>query len=520
MANLYEWEQNDDDSLYNCDITYNELITALSQTNNTSPGEDNISNIMLRHLQPSHMTELLSVFNQSFKTGIFPRLWKTGLVVPILKPGKDKHSVASYRPITLLSCVGKLLERIIKRRLEYVIEAKKVLPNIMCGFRRGIGTIDVLLRIENSIRQALNAKQICVVVYIDLKSAFDTVRGDGVIFKLKRCGVQGNLLKWLHNYSKDRSIKTIIEGALSDEFDQIAGTPQGAILSPLLFNLMMIDIPQDDNVEIFLYDDDITVICTSEESEDVRIKMQAYLNKFQEWTEEWGLIINPVKTVVQHYTKKRIPCPSIRLRNQALQYKKEQKLLGLVMDSPNLTFKSHIKYLKKDCMKRIDILKSFSSIKHGATIKVLRNFYVAYIRSKIDYGAIVYGGASPSNLKKLDSVQNACLRIILGARKSSPELSLQAETYIPPLDLHRIFLLSKQNIVLNCKPRTDGTANHILGGPFPSRSFMERSDKSLSFFNMPIIKRTPETTEQFEPWNCFANLIKIEYEEDVHCLQQ
>ena len=115
--------------------------------------------------------QIVNLFNHSFETGIVPSQWKEGIIVPIIKPNKDKTKISSYRPITL-SCLGKLMKRVISKRLEYCIRSANILSNSQCGFRKGQGTIDVLLRIENEIRRAQTTGGICLVVYIDLEGAF------------------------------------------------------------------------------------------------------------------------------------------------------------------------------------------------------------------------------------------------------------------------------------------------------------------------------------------------------------
>lgn len=512
--------KNTENTNYNREITLQELNDALSQSRNSAPGEDDVSYLLLKNLDTSTLEEFLAILNQCYIVGQMPESWKSGLVIPILKPGKPKTCVKSYRPIALLSCLGKTLERIVKNRLEYIAESQNYLSKIQCGFRKEQGTIDVLLRVENTIRSALANKQICIVIYIDLTSAFDTVWGEGLIYKLIQCGLKGNLLRWLHNYFKDRTIKTIIGGAKSDSLAVSNGTPQGAVLSPLLFNLMLRDIPIDDNVDIYVYADDITVSCVGDDVATVRHNMQNYINKFTEWAKKWDMKINPQKTVIQHYTKKKIPCPVIRISNQAIQYKKEQKLLGLFFDSPNLTWRPQIDYLRRDCLKRTDIMKSLASTKWGASTIVLRNFYIAYIRAKIDYGSTIYGSAAPSNLKKLERVQNTCLRLILGGRNTSPALSLQAEACVPPLSIHRDYLNIKLLIKLKHKPIDNETSSFLkLDGNninvFPLNSFSKRSMKSLSILQMRPLKRVPERPSQIPPWLTTSHFVVLDYDREV-----
>ena len=149
-------------------IGNDEFVSVLQTLKNSTPGHDNISNKMLQECHPSYRSELLALLNCSLCSGVVPREWKYGLVVLILKPSKPKEEISSYRPITLLPSMGKLLERILKYRLEYCIEQKKILSPSQFGFRPGKNTEQVVLKLANQISYSVNSSGFCVVVYICL----------------------------------------------------------------------------------------------------------------------------------------------------------------------------------------------------------------------------------------------------------------------------------------------------------------------------------------------------------------
>jgi ribonuclease HI len=499
--------KNTNNEEYNKDITLEELIKSLEKVKTTAPGLDQITYTLIKALSNESMSEFLEIINQSFTTGTISKYWKTGLVVPILKPNKPKEQVSSYRPITMLSCLNKTMERIIQKRLEYIVNEKNLLHGSQCGFRKRQGTIDVLLQLEHQIKGCMTDGKICVVVYIDLKSAFDTVWSDGLIYKLMKGGIKGKMLNWLSNYMSNRKIIVSVDGQLSDEVTLNAGTAQGAVLSPLLFNLMLADIPSEDGITKHIYADDITITYSHDNIEDIRVKLQNYLNSFVKWAETYGVIINTDKTFAQHYTRKRIKCPIIRIKNKVIQYIKNQKLLGLIFDSPLLTWKAHIEYLKVDCLRRMNILKTMSSVTWGSSTKVLRKFYIAYIRAKINYGAVIYGSAAKIHLNKLNVIQNACMRLILGAFRSTPILSLEVEAHLPPLELYRGYMSIKQLTKIRHKPVNDHTVdilnlnNRIQDTVKPHNSYVKRATNWLKLVNMPTIKRIPtRSLPELPPW--------------------
>ena len=495
---IREAKNNDSPVEYNSEITIFELEEALANIKNTSPGKDKIPNKLLKIIPDNIKHELLDLFNMSYSEGIVPVAWKQGVIIPILKPEKPEEIASSYRPITLLSCMGKLLEKIIQSRLQFLIEKSELLLPMQSGFRKGKSTIDILLRIEHQVRQTLQNREVCLVVYIDLESAFDKIWGKGLIYKLCKKGIHGNMIKWLESYLEERKMQVRLDGYYSDEQEFESGVPQGGICSPILFNLMMIDIPQAENVYQHIYADDFTVTCSGKDINQVQNSIQEYLNLFDNWCKRWGLRINSKKTYVQMFTRKKIQPPIVRLANRVLEYKKEKKLLGLILDSPTLTWKCHINNLKTNCCRRLDVMKAIASTNWGASGTVLRQFYLLYIQSKLDYGAIVYSSASESTLQKLEIIQNSAMRMILGARRSSPLLSLQAESHIPSLALKRSYLTVREYIKLSYRPKNDFTSK-FLGIEITSsdqsmqnsKSFMDRAYNACSKLKLGMIKRIP-----------------------------
>ena len=397
---------------------------------------------------------------------------------------------------------------------------KFLLPS-QSGFRKGKSTMDVLMQIEHHIRKSLQNKEICLIVYIDLESAFDKIWGGGLIYKLCKKGMHGRLIRWLENYFEGRTMQVRLDGYTSAECIIESGVPQGGVCSPILFNLMLMDIPQMDGIQQHIYADDLTVTCSGNDKENIKVKLQQYLNMLVKWCRKWGLKINPKKTYIQMYTRKRVEPPVIRVMHRVLEYKTEHRLLGLILDAPTLTWKKHIEALKISCMQRLNIMKAVASTNWGASKTVLRQIYILYIQSKIDYGSVVYSSAAESTLQKLDIIQNNAMRLILGARKSSPILSIQAESCIPPLTLKRGYLIIKDYVKLAYSPENDYTANFLGIGKdnekLPANSLVVRAKEFCNVLNIEQIKCIPtERVSDVPPWIKVSSLIKHNKEgEDV-----
>lgn len=529
---------NNTTHIMNTSITLVELENNIGTLKNSSPGPDNIPNSLIKLLSEKYLVELLSIYNQCLKTGTTPLKWKIGHVIPILKPQKSPEKCESYRPVCLLSCLSKLLEKIICKRLEHHVEQNDLLQQSQFGFRPNRATTDVTIQLEHIITEGLSNKLYTAVVYIDLKGAFDCVWHTGLLSKLSNKGITGNLLLWFQNYLKDRSIQVRVDGHLSDPFPINVGVPQGATLSPLLFNIMMNDFPSSPHVHNLIFADDITIVSRDANPQTVQLNLQKQLDKISNWCQEWGFIINPQKTTLQHFTLRKLDKPLLKLSGNIIQHTKEQKLLGLTFDSPRLTWGPHIRITQADCHRRINIMKSIASINYGASFKNLRMFYLAYIRAKLNYGSSVFASASKTNLQKLCTVQNSCLRLMLGARRSSPILSMEIEANIPPLKLYFNYLSSREYLKISHKPNNsvkEKLPMHIktTNNNLSNKCFTQRS---LEFFNaLPNFKlqtaisapRVPTLPPQLSTKNyivtkfdielyptCnFENIIKEEYPE-------
>ena len=509
---------------YNGEIILEELLYAVQSCKNKSAGIDEITNQLIKNLPECAMLELLDLINQSFCLGQVPDIWKVGVIIPILKAGKLNSSVTSYRPVTLLSCLCKIMERIIQRRLQYVVDCNGMINGCQYGFCKGESTIDVHVQLENIIRRCLESKEVCVVVYVDLSAAFDKVWHKGLITKLIDKGIRGRLILWLNNYLSNRRVKVRIDGHYSEEISLEAGTPQGGVLSPLLFNLMLSDLPDDDRIGKFVYADDITLTCCGKDLKLVKRKMQNYIQKLEKWMQMWGMVINASKTYMQYFTRRRIQYPLLKINNEIIKYKKYHKLLGIFYDSPLLRWKKHVDYLLIECSRRMDIMKAVASPNWGASSKVLRIFYISYIRAKLDYGAVLYSNAAKTSLEKLERLQNACCRMILGARKSTPVLSLQAEAFLPSLELHRGLMSAKLLIKLSYKLESRSILDKVTDRKYqadcyPVNSFMRRAIYWCELLDITLKRVYNKVTNDVPPWASKVDCI-INYEDSTICNNQ
>ena len=244
---------------------FHELASAIRRVKNkSSPGEDLIAYEMIKKTPRSFQKILLNLYNRLFLEGVLPKEWSHAIVIPLLKPGKDPRSINSYRPISLTSCLCKIFERMVTDRLTWFLESNDLLKNSQSGFRKGRGCIDQMLRLYNVVETNLKKGSTSIAVFLDFEKAFDMVWQDGLLYKLKQKGIHGHTLKFISNFLSDRTMQVQVGGSLSGVVGLDNGTVQGAILSPVLFLVMIDDLSEHlENVDLALFADDSTIFKSS-----------------------------------------------------------------------------------------------------------------------------------------------------------------------------------------------------------------------------------------------------------------
>ncbi|KAF2351384.1 Reverse transcriptase domain [Trinorchestia longiramus] len=223
-------------------------------------------------------------------------------------------------PVCLLSCIGKLIERMIQRILVYWVETNNLLLGEQGGFRRGKSTMDSLLIAKDFIANTFSRKQICISIYMDFDGAYDSVWLEGIIYKLIASGLKKTYVKWVKNYLTGRTVSVSLGPVQPEGVPITWGLPLGAVLSPLLFNSMLSDLPVADGVQLIIHADDITILSKGNSLTEVRTCLQRYLDTLATWFKKWKLIVNPAKCSQQIFTKKHSIADAIlRLNNSVVR---------------------------------------------------------------------------------------------------------------------------------------------------------------------------------------------------------
>lgn len=438
----------------NHQFTISELKDAVKETKNTAAGKDGIRAIMIQVFPDIAFTILLHLFNVIWNSAIFPKQWLHCIQLPILKPGKDPTSTTSYRPISLTPVICKIMERMVKNRLVWFLERNSLISTVQAGFRKKRSTMDHLLMLETDIHKGLKNKEYIAVVFLDLEKAYDLLWKKGVIYKCHALGLRDNMLKWIIAFLQDRKCVVKINDQYSDEFTLKKGIPQGSVISPVLFNIMLSDLDMFDRdaidkTTISIYADDIAIWCSGRNLNHLQSKMQQALNHIMEWCNKWDMRISAPKSAVMVFTNKHTNNIQLTINGQVLQQYSEYKFLGVWFDEKML-WKKHISIMKEKCMKRINLLRCIAGSTWGSNGQFLLIIYRGLIRSILDYGSELYDSACPTLKAQLDSIQYKALKIITGAVFNTSLDALQVECGELPLKYRRQLIVDKYKFYLMC----------------------------------------------------------------------
>ena len=427
-------------STFEDDFTMSELKRSMRKLkNHKSPGPDHIHNEMLKHLGLIGRTAILCLINLTWRTGNIPKAWRNAILTPILKKGKPQDDFNSYRPISITSCLGKLAERMVNGRLYWWLETSDQLSKYQAGFRAGCRTEDQLFRLSQRIIDGFQEKKHTTAIFVDLKQAYDRVWRKGLLLKMQDAGIHGKIYQWLKFFLIDRTIQTKLNDGISSKEILEEGLPQGSPLSCTLFLLFINDLPDLISLEKALYADDLALWHTSKHPTVSRRRINEELVRLGEYCDEWKLKINYTKTVYTVFTlspKVAKQKQAITIQGHQLEKDENPTYLGVKLD-PRLTLNEQLKGIKKKANNRLKLLKRLASTSWGADKETLRQLYLGYVRSTMDYTLALQSISSKTTRLALDKIQNHALRFISGALRSTPTAACEIHTNIEPMHLRR-----------------------------------------------------------------------------------
>lgn len=376
---------------------------------NKAFGPDNVSPHILKKCADQLATPLATLFQNCLQQQKWPAIWKQARVVPVHKK-KSQALPENYRPISLLSIIGKIYEKILVNRMTSFFDSNHLLSSKQFGFRSKRSASDLLLQLVTNWNKSLDAGKETYVVALDIAGAFDRVWHEGIISKLKSFGIDGDLLKMIQDYLRGRTLQVVVNGYTSSEHPISASVPQGSVIGPLLWNVYFNDIlhliP-----EAHAYADDCTLSFTCEKHE--RAATAEHINNklslITSWGRRWQVTLAPDKTQVMFISRRQSTLtPSISVDGKTLDLTKEINILGVQFDN-QLTFTSHVKDVAKRAARKLACVRRISHLLDSRGCCMLYN---SQVRSLMEYSPLVWSSSPPSFLTLLDRVQNQARRLV------------------------------------------------------------------------------------------------------------
>ena len=413
------------------------LAAASNLFSSTATGPDKVAYPMLKHFPRSGMDFLLHIFNLSWSSHSFPSMWKTSSVIPIHKMGKPLNSPASFRPISLTSCVSKLFERIILSRLLFFLESNSILSFRQASFRPGRSTLDQILYLSQSISNGFNKPRPgsrTILFTINFSKAFDSVWHPALFHKLVSAGLPPSFACWIQSFLSDTRACVVFQNHKSRSFRVRRGVPQGFVLGPVLFSLFINDLPVSlpSSVSCSLYADDLAIWSSSPSVPTAVEVTQGALFRLERWSEYWCLALNPGKCEASFFTVDPHQA-NLLLLGSRLRFNLTPTFLGVTFDR-TLFYSKHVSSLKAKFFPRLKALRCISASSWGPSKESLSVLYKSFLRSLLTYASPGwFPFLSATNLTKLERLHRAASRAITGCLSSSPIPLLLSEASLPPL---------------------------------------------------------------------------------------
>lgn len=412
-----------------------------------APGSDGIDPILIKNLSKKAVVQLTYIINGILKLQHWPAQWKEAIIVPVPKPGKDHSQPASYRPISLLSHISKVAERVILSRLVEHDNTHNITSDVQFGFRTQHNTTQQLSRVVTDIIVGFNQKNVTVMTLLDAKNAFDKVWHLGLVYKLHKYHFPIHLIKLIHSYLSTRTFRVRVGGALSAPRGVPAGVPQGSCLGPRLYTLYINDMPTFTRTNTALYADDTAIYAKSFSAIVANKQTQIHINMLERYWDRWKLPINANKTetitFTRKYTNTKIFQP-LKVYEHAIHPPKHTvKYLGVHLDR-TLKFLPHIKTTLTKANARLRLIYPMMCRQSALSAYNKRLLYSCVLRPTLTYAAPVWFRVTSHTAKvPLQRFQNKCLRLITSSDRYARIARLHRITGIPYLNDHLAHLTRK-----------------------------------------------------------------------------
>jgi hypothetical protein len=432
---------------------------------------------------------------------------KHAIISPVLKKvGLDADDLKNYRPISLLQTIAKVIESVAAQRLMAHFEKVGFLHKFQSAYRPLHSTETATLHVLSQWRSAIDAGRLVCVASLDVTAAFDTVDHDILCYRLVQAGVMGRALNWIRSYLEDRTATVKVDGALSNEFKQTSGVPQGSVLGPCLFNCYMAElcrvIETCERVQFHVYADDVLVFvdCEKDAISEALQHLQETLGKIEDWMKTNSLLLNIAKTelVLLHRGMKDLCLPNMFLKINGLDLeirtKGDLKWLGVCFDV-RLEMTSFVSNTCRTCFSLLRMLRQIRQSIDKKSANLLANTLVL---SRADYCVTLLQSVNVTLIHQLQRVINLAARIIEKKRRFDHISPTLCELCWLPVKLR----LQKRVIILIYKSLHSMAPEYLSDGI--TRYLPKRSLRSSHSIDIQLVRGQARSRIGRGAWSVFA----------------
>ncbi len=419
----------------------------------SSPGPDEIPYVVLKEGGILLFEKLAMLFQISLRNGSVPAAWREAIITPIFKKG-SRNEAKNYRPVSLTSCVCKVMEAIIRDALMTYMESENLLLKSQYGFRPGYSCSLQLLEYFDFITQALDEGDNVHSVYLDCQKAFDSVPHSHLLAKLSAYGIKGHLHNWLKSFLSNRYQTVRVRTNMSPRQEVLSGVVQGSVIGPLLFLIYVNDI--DDFIigaNLLKFADDLKLFCRvprhGPKVVEACNKLQQNLDALEQWQDSSGLIFNPAKSSWLCFgTPTEVPV-AYKLNLEQIPQKCQEKDLGIVV-SNDAKFSLAVSEMASKAQSMLSLLvRTF----HSRAPSVLVPIYKALVRPYLEYCSPLWNPYLKRDRNRIESVQRRFTKLFPVLRQLPYDQRLTALN-LETLEIRRIRsdLLLTYNMVSGNSP--------------------------------------------------------------------
>lgn len=399
--------------------TNSNIFQIISSIKLNAAGEDGIPIRFIKLILPLIIDHLTHITNYCLMTSTFPDCWKLASVIPVAKKLKIS-SANDFRPISILPCLSKVLEKVIAKQICSHLHQQSLLYPLQSGFRAEHSCSTAMVNVLNDIRIKFDEGYVTLLCLLDFSKAFDTVNHELLCWKLRRYfNFSSSATRLLKSFLTDRLQKVIIAGKSSVFKPVEQGVPQGSILGPILFCMFINDLPHVCKyVTTHLYADDVQLCLSRSISNinDLALNFNHDLSAIHRWSVENGLLLNPTKSQIIAICNRSLDIsllPDIFLSCSKLTYSQSVKSLGFILNR-NLSCYDHINIVVGriyGCLRKLWLSANFTPI------ETRRKLVIALIIPIITYAEVVYSNLDSLSQHKLQVAFNDSVRYIYGLRR-------------------------------------------------------------------------------------------------------